>query len=174
MLNKKNVIFVLFIITMISILFGLNKMNTKTHESESLSNEFIKQRYDYYAEQDRLNSSDWIKYGNLYEGEEDYKEAMKCYENAIEKDATNALAYYSKGNMLYVFQDYEAAFENFRISSEIENANVEKSAALVSMADCYIFIDLNESINYLRQAKELDKESQYDYDGEIQFLNKFI
>ena len=163
---KKKAIFILFVISMIVALVKVNS-NDVEEEEIILSIEEKQERYNYYAEKDFLSSNEWIKYGNLYERQEKFKEALDCYQNAIEKDEKNSLAYYNKANVQFILKEYEDAFENYKKSYEMPDPNIDLNAALISMAECQLFIDINVAIDLLEFAKTKYNIETYNYDYQI-------
>ena len=81
----------------------------RINEARALLDELIHSASEY--------SKFWVLRGDFFRQTSDWESAKECYEVAIEKDSTNAIAYLSLGQALSQLGDEagaEDAFDNYR------------------------------------------------------------
>jgi tetratricopeptide (TPR) repeat protein len=66
------------------------------------------------------NAQDWNNYGTGFSAKKDYKEAIRCYDKALEFDPGDFCAWHNKGMALNHLRRYEEAIRCFDQALEIQ------------------------------------------------------
>ena len=93
---------------------------------------------------------------DLHELKEDYENALKNLEKAIEIDSNFALAWYRKGNVYKHKKESNQAIESYKKATELNSDNAK---AWLFMGSVYfVNKEYNKAIECIDKAIELDSE----------------
>ena len=88
--------------------------------------------------------------------EENYQEAIACFQKAIEFDPEFATAYNNLGSAYYNLDKYDKAIEQFKKVIELEE---DYTKAYFNLASAYFWErEFRKAYSYYRRAEECDKE----------------
>ena len=89
---------------------------------------------------------------------EDYQEALKCFEQVIQLNPLDNMAWYNKGYVLLILEKYRESVETFDIflARYSQEDNFYKFALYLQAKGFYFLKEHEKAINLLQKAIELD------------------
>jgi len=100
-----------------------------------------------------------IEKGNQDYRKKEFKKANASYNQAIEKDKTNAVAQFNSGNAKQQLKNYEDAAKSYETAAQITNDPILKSQAFYNQGLSFIRQKkLNEAIDAFKKSLRLNPE----------------
>ena len=127
----------------------------------------------------KLTDSEWIKKGNEHLHKEEFKEALKCFQTAINLNSNNAVAWFKKGVVLHQQKKFDDAYECYDraliLDPSLEEAE-EKRVDLILDAGATKFdedeIDMEEE--FLRSEQSPEEWKRYNKKRILREINNTI
>ncbi len=119
----------------------------------------------------QLDANSLYQNGRKHFNSEEFSEALKNFEKAIELDDSDAEKYYMLGKTYANMEEYNKAIDNFNIAIELDDSDAEKYYIL-GLAYAYIE-EYNKAIKNLEIAIEIEPSNQDYIDTKIE-LEKLI
>jgi len=108
----------------------------------------------------KKSGKDWFDEGNIFFGQENYFEAIKCFDKVILNKKIHgkniAIALNSKGKCIAKLEDYETAIKCFDLAIQI---NPNSAVTLIEKANALENLGQNDEANEcLAKAKKLESK----------------